>query len=367
MPKALQLWRATCHWLGGMGILILIISIFPLLGIGGRSIASAEAPGSFSDKLRSKASDTGKYLYAIYITFTVAEFLLLLIGPMDWFNALTATLSTISTAGIIINTGNVALFSIPYVRFVILIFTVLSSCSYFFYYLLIRRKWTDARLNIEIKAFLVIIAVATLLISLTLVISGTYSSLWQAVKDSLCQVVSIASTSGYYVCNYMRWPTFTQAILFILMIIGGCSASTAGSLKVFRVIVFIKLVFRGIFRKIHPNSVKPVMVEGNPMPAQVVSTITMHILLYFGVVIVSCLLLSLNNLDMETTISSVIGTFSNTGVALGSIGTTADFSTFNGFSQLILTLLMITGRLEMYAVILMFSRSFWRLDRAAAI
>ncbi|MCI8610081.1 MAG: TrkH family potassium uptake protein [Firmicutes bacterium] len=367
MPHALQLWRSVCHWLGGMGILILVISIFPLLGVGGQSIASAEAPGPTFEKIGAKISDTGKYLYAIYMFFTAAEYVLLFLGPMDWFNALTATLSSISTGGLIVTNENLEMINANYSRFVILIFTVLSSLSYLLYYMILKKKWKEAFRNMEMKGFFAIIAMATLLIAAVLKLSGSYSSLWQAVKDGLCQVISVISTSGYYVCDYTNWPSFTQAVLLLLMLVGGCSASTTGSLKVIRVLVLIKLIRRGFFRRIHPHSVKPIMLEGKPLPAATASSITMHILLYFGVLIGGTLLLSLNNLDMETTISTAVGIFSNTGMALGDVGASGYFGMWNGFSQLVLTVLMIAGRLEMYAIILLFTRSFWQPDKAKTL
>lgn len=367
MPKSLQLWRAICHWLGGMGILILVISILPMLGVGGRSIALAEAPGPFFAQLGTKISDTGKALYRIYLIFTVTEFLLLVIGPMDWFNALTATLSSISTGGLIITTENAPLFDNTYVRLVILLFTFLSSVNYLLFFMMVKGKWKDVLSNLELRGFVGIISVSTLLIGLSLRLSGTYSGLWQAIKDALCQVVSFISTSGYYVCDYMHWPAFTQMLLILLLLIGGCSASTSGSLKVIRFVVLLKLIKRGIFRRIHPNAVKPVMLNQKPVSATIAASITMHILLFFGVIVGGSLLLSLNNLDMTTTISTVIGIFSNTGMALGEVGASGYFGVWNGFSQFILTMLMIAGRLEMYAIILLFSRSFWQPDKAQAI
>lgn len=367
IPLSLQLWRAVCHWLGGIGILVLIVSLFPLLGIGGRSIATAEAPFFTSEKIGARIAETGKYLYFIYVLFTIVEFILLLIGPMDWFDALSATLSSISTGGLIITDRNAAMFESTYVRFIILIFTFLSSLNFLIYYMVVKKKWKEALSNLELRAFAIIISIATLLIAIALKLSGTYTSLWQALKDGLCQVVSILSTSGYYVCDYSQWPEFTQILLFCLMFIGGCSASTSGSLKVFRVIVLLKLVKRGIFKRIHPNSVKPIILNGKPLPAPVVSSVTMHILLFFGVLIVATILLSLNNLDMETTITAAVGIFSNTGMAFGDVGTSGYFGMFNGFSQFIFTILMIAGRLEMYAIILLFSRSFWQLDKVRGL
>ena len=367
MPQCLILWRSICHWLGGMGILILVLSLFPLLGLSGHSIMSAEAPGPAFERLGMKINDAAKYLYLIYCGFTVTEFLFLAAGPMDSFTALTATLSSISTAGLIITDSNAWMFEEIYSRFVIMIFTVLSTMSYLTYYMILRGRWRDALKNSESRAFLAIIAGTSAAVALVLRITGTYSSIWQALKDALCQVVSMISTSGYYVCDYMEWPPFTHCILMMLLIVGGCSASTSGSLKVVRVLIMMKLVKRGIFRRIHPHAVKPVRLEGRPVSSQMASSVTMHILLYFGVIIIGMILLSLNNLDMETTITAVVGIMSNTGLALGQIGTTGYFGMFNGFSQLVLAVLMIAGRLEMYAIILLFTRSFWQPDKAKGI
>ena len=367
LPMALQLWRAICHWLGGMGILILVLSIFPMLGISGQFVMSAESPGPAFERLGMKISEAAKYLYGIYLFFTVAEFLLLAIGPMDIFNALCATLTSISTAGLIITDANAAYFQSTYVRFVIMVFTVLSTMSYLIYYMILKGRWREALKNMEARAFMTIITVSSLAIAVVLKTTGTYSSLWQAVKDSLCQVVSMVSTSGYYVCDYMNWPAFAQVVLFFLMIIGGCSASTSGSLKIIRVIVMLKLVKRGIFRRIHPHAVKPVMLENRPVSAPLASSITMHILLYFGVLIAGSILLSINNLDMETTISAVLGIFSNTGMGLGQVGAAGYFGMFNGFSLFILSMLMIAGRLEMYAIILLFTPSFWHPDKVKGL
>ena len=208
---------------------------------------------------------------------------------------------------------------------------------------------------------------STILIALCLKFTGTYSSLWQAVKDSLCQVTAFIATSGYYVCDYTKWPTFAVVILFTLLFIGGCSMSTSGSMKVIRFVVFVKLIKRGIFRQIHPRAVKAVVIDGEAVPADKVSAITSHILLYFGVFFFSCIMLSFNNFDMETTITTAIGVFSNTGMAMGEAGCTGYFGMFSQFSQFFLALLMIMGRLEMYAMLLLFSKSFWRLDSVKSI
>lgn len=367
MPKCIMMWKAVASWFGGMGILVFVVSIFPALGISGQSIASAETTGPTIAKLDAKYADTGKFLYLVYLAFTVTEFVLLILGPLDWFDALITTFSSVSTGGLVITSENEALFSSNYVRMVVLVFTVLSSLNFCIYFLVRQKRFKEAFNNIETKVFFMIIGGATLLIGFCLKLTGTYSSLWQAIKDSLCQVVAFIATSGYYVCDYTRWPTFTVVILFSLLFIGGCSMSTSGSMKVIRFVVFLNLIKRGVFKQIHPHSVKAVVIDGEAVPADKVSAITTHILLYFGVFFFSCIMLSFNNYDMETTITTAIGFFSNTGMAMGEAGCTGYFGMFSPFSQFFLSLIMIMGRLEMYAVLLLFSKSFWKLDRAKSI
>lgn len=367
MPKCLMMWKAVASWFGGMGILVFVVSLFPALGISGQSIASAETTGPTISKLDAKYADTGKFLYLVYLGFTVIEFILLVLGPLDWFDALINTFSSVSTGGLVITSASKTLFSSTYVRMVIMTFTVLSSLNFCTYFLIGQKRFKESLLNIETKFFLIIIGSATALIALSLKLSGTYSSLWQAVKDSLCQVVSFAATSGYYVCDYTKWPTFAVVILFTLLFIGGCSMSTSGSMKVIRFVIFMKLIKRGIFRQIHPHSVKAVVIDGKAVPADRVSSITTHILLFFGVFFFACVMLSFNNFDMETTITTAIGFFSNTGMALGEAGWSGYFGMFSPFSQVFLCVLMIMGRLEMYAVLLLFSKSFWKLDSARSI
>ena len=367
IPKSLLMWRALCHWLGGMGILVLLISIFPLWGINSQTVALAETPGLKNEKLAAKYSYTSKFLYTSYTVLSVIEFILLVIGPMDWFNALLTTCSSISTAGLIVTSSNSWLYELVYVRAIVLIFTILSSMNFIVYFMAVKGKWSDIIKNIETRVFLAIVAAATVIIAVTLRLDGIYSSLWQAVKDSLCQVISFISTSGFYVRDYTSWPSFAIMILFLLLFVGGCSFSTSGSLKVIRVVIFFKLIKRGFLKHIHPRMVKAVMLDNKPVSAYSASSVTIHVLLYLGILMLGCILLSFNNLSMETTITSALGLFSNAGVALNGAGNFGYLGMFNQFSQLVMTFLMIAGRLEMYSIVILFTKSFWKHNKANAV
>lgn len=367
MPKCILMWRAISHWMGGMGILVLLITIFPLWGINNQSLASAEASGANTDKLGAKYSDMGKFLYACYLALTAIEYLLLVIGPMDWYNAILTALSSISTAGLIITDEYASLYSLAYVKIIVMTFTILSSMNYVAYFLILKGRWKDLFRNTEIRIYLSIIATSTILVMFALRFLGTYKSLWQAAKDSVYTVVSFISTSGYPTINFDHFPQFAITLLFLLMFIGGCSFSTSGSLKVIRVAIMFKLIKRGMMLQIHPNMVKAIILNKKPVSAKSAASVTMHILLFFGVFVLGCILLSFNNLGLETTISTCLGIFTNTGLGIGEGASYGYFGMFNEFSRFIMSILMIAGRLEIYSVIILFAKSFWKPDNATVI
>ena len=346
MPRALLLWRSIMNWIGGMGILVLLTSVFPALGISGQSIASVETTGPSLQKVGTKFSDTGKFLYLTYLALTCLEFVFLSF-KLETFDALINTFSSISTGGLFIRDIASMPFETTYVRLVITIFTLLSSINYTLYFLIVRGKWKVALKNYEMRVFLIIVAIATILLSLSLVVANVYDNPLIALRDGFFQVVSFISTSGYFIADYTAWPSFTLVLLFSLLFIGGCSMSTTGSLKVTRIVTLFKIGKRGVYKLIHPSSVKAIVIDGKPVPAKTVSDITTHILLFFFMLVIGCLALATSNLDMDITITTVLGIFTNTGLALGQAGIRGYFGDFNTFSQLFMCFLMIAGRLEM--------------------
>jgi len=363
MPRGLMMWKAISHWLGGMGILVFVISILPTLGIGGQKIVKAEAPGPKLDKVATRLTDSTKFLYLTYISFTIVEFLLLALGPMDIYDALVNTMGSISTGGLFTHSQGLVYYDSVYTELVMGLFTILSSVNYVLYYYAVRGKIGDVIRDIELRAFLVILAISIILVSAGLYAYGTYESLSQSLRYAFFQVVSFGTTTGYAICDYTSWPTVCIAIMFALMFIGGCAASTCGSIKVIRILVLFKLIGRGIYKRIHPRSVVAVKLGGKPILAPIVSQITGFILLYFVIFLLSCLVLSLQNLDMTTTISTAAGALSNTGLGFGSLGSTGNMGAFSDLLKLYICLLMIVGRLELFTVILLLTPSFWNSDR----
>ena len=362
MPEPLLLWKAISNWLGGMGLLLLTITFFPVLGIEGQKMVNAEVHGIELEKMSARVTDTAKISYEIYIVMTVVEFLLLLPTDLTVFEALINTLTTISTAGLLnVGNGNVIAVS-PYVTGVFTVFTIFGSINFMMYFWLFKGKWRKIVNNTEVRAFLIIITVSASLIGVTLYSSGVYPNLLEAFGKSFVQSIAFGATSGFEVGDINNWPGFCKMILILLLLIGGCSNSTSGSIKVIRFVIFIKLIKRGIYKRIHPRAMKPIMVQGKPVSAASVSSITVFLMLYFFVFVMGSLVLSLENLDMETTFCTALACITNNGTAFGGI-VGGNFTIFSSFGKCVTAILMLAGRLEMYAIILLFSRSFWNPNR----
>ena len=363
-PKSLILFKAVAHWLGGMGILILAVSILPAMGIGGQNIAKAETPAPKVDKLSNRISDSARILYIMYFTLSFMEFILLIFNrKVTVFDALVNTLSTISTSGIITHETGLAFYESFYVEIVITVFTIFASINFNLYYFLLNRRIKEFFGNTELRAFLGIVAIVTVIITVNLWINGIYEGLFSSLRYAFIQVVSFISTSGFTFTNFMSWPVLSKLLLFMLMFIGGCAASTGGGIKVIRVVVMMKLIFRGFKRRIHPRSVVAVKIGDKAVSGPMVSQISTFILVYALVYIVSCVILSLDNLDFETTLTTAAGIMSNSGIGMGLFGMEGNLSMFNSGSQLFMALLMLIGRLELFTLLFLFVPSFWNPNR----
>ncbi len=364
MPNSLILWKATSNWLGGMGILVFVISILPALGINGQFIARAEAPGPVLEKMSVRMSDTAKILYLSYFSLSIIEFLLLLFGSdMPAFDALINTMGSISTGGVGIHSDGIMHYDSLFVEIVIIVFTYLASINFLLYHYAASGKWRYVLKDIELRYFTGLIAGGTLICTLAQFFSGTAPSLGNAFRTSLFQITSFCTTSGYVGSDYCSWPAICSALFVLLMFIGGCAASTSGSVKVIRVMTLMKLVRRAFKKKLHPRQVVAIKVGEKATPVHVVSEITVFILLYAMVFLVGSLLLALQNLDLETTLSTTLGMLSNTGLGLGEGANVGNYSMFSNGLKPVLCMLMIIGRLEMFPIIVLFTRNFWGKDR----
>lgn len=363
MSKGLLFWRSFTHWLGGMGILIFAIALLPNLGISGQVIAKAEAPGPTLDKLTPKLSDTAKMLYLLYICFTAAETILLMFGGLSLFDSLVHTFGTVGTGGFSSYNDSIAHFDSAYVDIVISIFMIMSGVNFNLYFIIFRQNLKGFFKDAELRLFLSIIAISTLLISINLYATDTIGNIVTSFRYSLFQTATIISTTGFVTANYDLWPTFCKMILLILMFIGGCSCSTGGGLKVIRILVILKLIKRGISLKLHPNAYVPLKINNKPLPVDTASAIASFVFLYIITIFVSTILVSMDGFSLLTGFSAVVTCLGNIGPGFDLVGPVMNFSIFSNGAKLLLSFLMLAGRLELFTIFLLLTPRFWNPNR----
>ncbi|MCQ2555653.1 MAG: hypothetical protein MJ171_08385, partial [Clostridia bacterium] len=353
LSNAFIMWKAILNWSGGMGMLLILFTLAPILRIKTGSISTIEKNELTGPKVSAKYLDSAKGIYLIYLLFTVAEFTCLLIGHMTIFDALTNSLSGISTSGLYIRPQSADIFESGYIKGVVTVFSILASCNFTMYFLVASGRAREAIRNVELRTFLSIVFFSTLVVSFMILRRDGVQEMGGILLDSVTQVVSFISTSGYLLADVSSWPEMCKTILLFLLFIGGCTLSTTGSLKVTRIITIFKLIKRGIFKQIHPRATKAVVIGGKAMPAKQVSNITAHILLYILIFFFGCVLLSFNNMSLEATISASLGVFSNAGTYFNGSLVTNDFSILSGFSKAVCSMLMLFGKLELYSLLLL--------------
>lgn len=363
MPRGILLWKATSSWLGGMGVILLAIIVMSSLGASGRKLAAAELPGPELMQGSARIMETAYLCYGIYAGISVLELAFLMLGKVPFFEALVNTMTSICTAGILDYHGTVDMYFTPYVKMVIAIFSIVSSLNFLVYINIYQGRIKHLIKDVESRAFLIIIAVATLLTAGGLFISGTSTGIKESLLNAFYGVVSFACTSGFLFADVGTWPTVCKVVLIAVCLIGGCANSTCGGIKVIRFVVFLKLISRGVYKRIHPKSIKAVTIQGKPVSASKASIVSTFILLFMAVYLLSALALSLENMDMETTLTAPIALFTNVGAGFGKI-VNADYRIFSPAGKLVCSVIMLLGRLEMYAILILFSRSFWDSDKA---
>jgi trk system potassium uptake protein TrkH len=363
LPKGLLFWRSFTHWIGGMGILVFAIALLPMLGISGQRIAKAETTGPTFGKLTPKLTDSSKILYAIYIFMTILEIALLYLGGMGLFDSFIHTFGSVGTGGFSNYNISVAHYGNLYYELVIGVFMLLAGTNFTLYYYILRGHFRDFFADSELRCYLIVFGAAVLLITLNLRASGIYNSMGESLRYSFFQSASIMTTTGFASTDFDLWPSFSKMILLILMFIGACSSSTAGGIKTVRFLILLKLMKRGISIRLHPRAVVGIKINGKPLPADTVSASAYFIFLYFAVFFVGTILLSLENLDLITTISAVAACLGNIGPGFNLVGPMVNYSLFSDASTIMLAIIMLIGRLELFTIILLFTRQFWNPDR----
>ena len=357
LSRASLLWRSTTHWVGGMGVLVFVLAIIPLAGGHSIYLLRAESPGPSVNKFGPHMKDTALTLYKIYIFMTLLEMVLLLFGGMTVFEALNTAMSTAGTGGFGFKNDSIASFS-PYVQVVVAIFMLLFGVNFNLYYCVYSRRPKDFFKSEELRVYLAIAAVATLTIAAN--IFRMVGSVPEALNKAFFQVMTIMSTTGFSTADFNLWPGYSRAVLVILMFVGACAGSTAGGMKVSRVVLLVKSLRRELRFLVHPRSVEVIHFEGRRVQHEVTRSVSVFLVAYVLIFISSVLVLSVDQFDFLTNFTATAATISNVGPGLGAVGPMGNFSEFSILSKLVLIFNMLAGRLELFPMLLLFMPSTWR-------
>lgn len=360
LPKSLLFWRSLTHWLGGMGIVVLTVAIFPLLGIGGLQLLKAEVPGPSVDKITPKIAGTAKILWFIYIGLTIIQTILLLFGGMDLFDSLTHTFGTLATGGFSPKNSSVGFYSSPYIDWVITIFMLMAGINFTLYFKLITGDLGNIVKNSELKAFLGIFIVCTLIAALSLYGNKTYDTIADCFRYAGFQISSILTTTGFATANYEKWPQLAQITIFIVMFIGGCSGSTGGGIKVVRIITLFKQGINEMRLLLRPRGIFSIRVDGKVVRKKLVYAISGFALLYVFILLLTTVVVASGNYDIVTSLTTALATVGNIGPGFGLVGPIDNYSFFPTYIKWFLSFAMLAGRLEIYTVLVLFTPFFWK-------
>ncbi len=360
MSKGLLFWRSFTHWIGGMGILVLVMAIVPT--DSGRSIhiVRAEMPGPIVGKLVPKLKSTAKILYLIYICLTLLEVILLFAGGMNLFESIVHSFGTAGTGGFGVKGDSIASYS-PYLQWVITVFMLIFGINFNIYYLIIAGKLRTAFKSEELWCYVGIVIAAVSLVTYN--IHNLVDGFWETLRQSAFQVASIITTTGYATTDFNLWPGLSKGILFILMFIGACAGSTAGGIKISRIVLLFKRISANLRHMIHPRGTEAVRFEGKKVENETLNGVLVYFAIYFVCFTVILFVLLFEPFDFETNISAVAACFNNVGPGLSKVGPMGNYDIFSYLSKTVLSVAMLLGRLEIYPIILLFSPRNWIKSR----
>ena len=358
VPKDILFWRSMTQWLGGLAIIVFTIAILPFLSMSGLQLFVSEMNGLTYDKLHPRIMHTVKRIWIIYLFFTLLETLLLYWGDMGLYDALCHSMATVSSGGFSTRTANMGAFS-NYSQVVVSVFMVLAGCN--FSLLLLSLTWRSSTIirNQEFRSFLLYVFVFGLLIGSTLLFAARLG-MGEAFRQSFFSVVSSLTTTGFFVGDYAAWPYFVVVILFLLMFVGACSGSTSGGVKMFRHLIFVKNSVIELKRIIHPNAVLPVKVNGKAISNGGVNKNIAFIFIYILVFLAGVVILLTMGVDFETALGASAASLGNVGTGIGQVGPGGTYVAFPLFAKWVLMMLMVIGRVELFSLLTLFSRNFWR-------
>lgn len=359
LPRGLMFWRSFTHWIGGMGVLVLTLALLPQLSARTSHLVRAESPGPTLSKIVPKMSDSAKILYIIYGALTLLEFCILMIAGMSPYDAAIHAMGTAGTGGFSNYGASVAAFDSPAIDGIITVFMLLFGMNFALFYRLATGGWRDIFRSEELRWFLGIVLCATIFISLT--IMPQYGGFLPALRYGSFQVASVISTTGYVTADFNLWPVATRMLLLLLMFVGSCAGSTAGGMKVVRIAMLCKQGLREVRHTFQPRKVQAVRFEGKGVEESILRQTAIFAFAYVALMLLGAFLISLEGrFDVETNLTAALTCISNVGPGLGRVGPVENFAAYGPFAKIILSLLMLCGRLELFPILALFHPAIWR-------
>jgi len=357
LPRGVVYWRSLTQWLGGMGVLLVVVAILPVLGVGGMQIYRAEMPGPQKDRLTPRIGTTAKLLYGVYLLLTVAEVILLMVAGMSFFDALNHTFCTVSTGGFSPYNASIAAFDSTWIHSIIIVFMLLAGINFSLHFRFLRGDWRTYARSDETRLYLGLVLGCSLAILLAV---PSDASLGLRLRDALFQVASITTTTGFATADFDLWPLFPKALVFMLLFSGGCAGSTAGGIKVMRSLVLWKEVFRQMRLFMQPQAVRKVRVDRFPLAVNIVSGITAFTFCYLLLAVAGTLLMTFYFSDLASAMSAAVSCLGNVGPGFAEIGPTRNYASMADSGKLILVFFMLLGRLELFTVLVLFTPALWK-------
>lgn len=362
LPPSINLWRAELQWLGGMGVIVLVVAILPMLGVGGRQISKSEIPGPMKeDQLTPRLTQTAKGLWLIYAALTLACILSYHVAGMSWIDAVIHAFSTLSLGGFSSHDASFGYFDSPVIEAIAVLFMLIAGINFATHFLVWRGKsLAPYRSDTEVRYFALVVVTSVLGIALFLWMSGVYPHFLTALRYAAFNIVSVGTTTGYSTADYSLWPVFAPLWVLFLGTFLSCSGSTGGGIKLMRAIILYRQVYREFKKLAHPNAIVPLKVAGQVVPNQVVFAVLAFFFMWIVMLVSMTLILGWSGLDAMTAFSAVVATLNNIGPGLHQVGPATTFSLLSDFQTWVLTFAMLLGRLELFTLLIVFTPAFWR-------
>ena len=358
LPRGLLFWRSFTHWIGGMGVLVFMLALLPSIDGQAIHLLRAEVPGPTKGKLVPRIRQTAIILYGIYFALTIVEIIALLCTGMPIYDSVVNSLATAGTGGFAVKNLSIAGYANPAAEWIIAIFMLIFGINFNMYYFLLIKKAKAVWKNEELRVYLAIVVIATTLLCVSTF--NFFGNFAECIRASFFQTASIMSTTGYVTVNYDEWNSFAKGIILILTFVGACAGSTAGGLKISRVILIVKNILKEIKHVLRPNSVNVVRLDGESVSEETLRGTANYLSMYFAFMFLSAILISVDGFGFETNVTAVITCINNVGPGLALVGPVGNFAGFSYFSKFVLTLTMLAGRLEFIPLIIFFSPSAWK-------